>query len=244
MPGSLPNTRTASAALSSKRATFSARSAFPRQVHSVALFRERLTPATVPEVLPPPGRLPAPFRLPPLARERLDPEPEAIHQGGFGAERRLSISAIDSDPRARPPVRPNPAHHTRDRSRAQLLATAPHGDVRATGGLAPCREKPAEISQARDRTDDAAGTSLRDRSRGELYPDPIDSDTSCHRLVAKRVWRPAPLDAGSTSSSRACPATAAFAHGSLRAAVHAPPRRGAQLTAPEVPSAGGRLRRG
>lgn len=47
--------------------------------------------------------------------------PRALHPWSRGAERRLSTSAIEHDPRARWLERPNPANHTGGRPPAQLL---------------------------------------------------------------------------------------------------------------------------
>jgi hypothetical protein len=103
------------------------------------------------------------------------------------------------------------------------------------------RAKPVEMSRARGRLSrlprESGGSSRRDRSRWELFPNPIGSDTPCRGLVAtpagvavvvgSLVERPVDELARRARSRRArlC-----------RAASRDPPRRGSRYAAPEVPS--------
>ena len=124
--------------------------------------------------------------------EWLDPTsvPEALHPGSRRAKRRLSTSAIYCDPRAHPTDRPNPAHRACGRPPAQLSFRATV--FRRRNGLRVAvriTALPIEMSRARgllssDSPIERHGSSRRDRSRWELHPNPIGSDTSCRKLVA------------------------------------------------------------
>jgi hypothetical protein len=84
-------------------------------------------------------------------------------------------------------------------------------------------------------------TSHRDRSRRELCPNPIGSDTSCRCSVRRAGWRRLPRgDSGrGRSDATSSPSSTAVAMGPCRAASRDPPRRGARSAAPEVPSVDG-----
>jgi hypothetical protein len=133
--------RTASPAPSSKGTASSIQSAFHRQVlpkvsRTVSLARDDSRDDCCGN--PPPvsrlcHRRPGfrrAFAIPCSRPEWLDPTsaPEVHHLRTRGAKRRLSTSAIYCDPRAHPTDRPNPAHGTRGRPRAQLFCEPPSFD--------------------------------------------------------------------------------------------------------------------
>jgi hypothetical protein len=121
---------------------------------------------------------------------RPDVVSRALHPGTRRAERRLSTSAICCDPRAHPTDRPNPAHRAGGRPPAQLFCEPPPFDGGTDCGWRTLlTAAPIEMSRARgllssDLPIESAGTSHRDRSRWELHPNPIGSDTSCREPVA------------------------------------------------------------
>lgn len=115
---------------------------------------------------------------------------------------------------------------------------------------------PTESSRVRGSAKDPLGPWLgafhRDRSRWKLRPNPIDSDTSCRRLVMPH-WTELPRGTARSLellSERDCldvsislsrvdrrPAVLRFCESAwVRAVSCVPPRRGALSTAPEVPS--------
>jgi hypothetical protein len=83
--------------------------------------------------------------------ELLDPTsvPKALHPRSRRAERRLSTSATNCDPRAHPTDRPNPAHRARGRPRAQLFFEPPPFDGRTDRGWPCFQAQPIEMSRAR-----------------------------------------------------------------------------------------------
>jgi len=184
------STRTASTVRSSKRAGFTTRSVFPRQMPVRARFRSSLSePATVLAALPPTSRLPALIRSPSLSREGLDLEPSSFHPKVFEAEHRLSTSAIETT---------RDHNHGLDRTPLTALAVAcVCSSSRAfafrlqldpAGGLVSRkREKPTEIPQVRGGRR-ILRTSHRDRSQRERYPDLSGSDTSCREQVVAQAW--------------------------------------------------------
>jgi hypothetical protein len=97
---------------------------------------------------------------------------------------------LHCDPRAHPTDRPNPAHRAGGRPPAQLSFRATV--FRRRNGLRVAvrfTAQPIERSRARgllsgDSPIERHGSSRRDRSRWELHPNPIGSDTSCRGLVA------------------------------------------------------------
>jgi hypothetical protein len=97
-----------------------------------------------------------------------------------------------NDPRARLRNRPNPAHHARGRPRAQLSSPRePRVAGRSAGGRASRHSQPRFHGPgASEGCSPARGSSRRDRSRWELNPNPIDSDTSCREDVATQVGVP------------------------------------------------------
>jgi hypothetical protein len=104
-----------------------------------------------------------------------------------------------NDPRARPVTsdQSNPAHRTGSRPPAQLLsrvATLGPANELPFGRLLPERGQPrAHGSGTEIRVLSPLKTSApprRDRSRRELRPNPIGSDTSCRKLVTSQVGVP------------------------------------------------------
>jgi hypothetical protein len=171
-------------------------------------------------------RLPTLFRRSRCSRrDRLDPStnPRALHPRPRGAARRLSTSATDIDPRARPDAnRSNPAHRPGSRPPAQLLprvATLVPANERSFRALAAGRGQPrihGPGTEARVLFCPTSGLDLsyRNRSRQELRPNPIDPDTSCRKLVTSQAGEPAPPDLDVSEEIhvfRACPTTAANA---------------------------------
>jgi hypothetical protein len=195
-PTRLEAPRTASPTPSSKGAACSIQSAFHRQVAPKELaFARRFLVGTRHRCLGFAAEDPASGALSPPRCSRpewLDPTsvPEVLHLGSRRAKRRLSTSAIYCDPRAHPTDRPNPAHRAGGRPPAQLSFRATV--FRRRNGLRVAvrfTAQPIERSRARgllsgDSPIERHGSSRRDRSRWELHPNPIGSDTSCRELVA------------------------------------------------------------
>ena len=189
-PGCIRGTRTASPALSSKRTAFPAQGVFPRQVLPGGRFRghsDLREPATDLAVLPPTIRLPTLFHPPERSRVgRLDPSSVPADSSSTGARGRASLVDFCNrcDPRAQPRTaelrRTSPAvarwrshFHDLDLSVAILNC----GWRRLSRGAAS-RDFTGQGPRPRQ-LPRRLGTSHRDRSRRELRPNPIDSDTSC-----------------------------------------------------------------
>jgi hypothetical protein len=141
-------------------------------------------PATVLEALPPSSRLQAPFPPPRLAPGELDC---CVLDRVFTPS---GLSPSRSSGRV-PPV--DFCNHYGSRARPRTRLNAPHASPGVTplrcanaGSHAPCGAKLAEVSRFRGRRGrNLAGASrARDSSRGELCPETIGSDTSCHELVS------------------------------------------------------------
>jgi hypothetical protein len=85
----------------------------------------RSEPATVPAVLPPPGRLPTPVRSPAARAGRARPT------GGFRRDGEGQTPPVDFcnryDPRARPRDPPNPVHPDCGRPRSRFVSRPPCG---------------------------------------------------------------------------------------------------------------------
>jgi hypothetical protein len=185
--------RTESPASSSKGAASSAQSAFHRQVLPSVRFRGARFGGSPPPVSRLCHRGPGfrrafatPMLSPGVARPGLaflgcSP----WRRGGPNVACRLLQPILD--PRARPSNRPNPAHRAHGRPREQLFfEPLPFGSGTDCGWLCasarqPRRHGPGAGSRA---LPSVHGTSHRDRSRWELHPNPIGSDTSCRKLVA------------------------------------------------------------
>jgi hypothetical protein len=203
-PSLFRGTRIASTALSSMRAVFPTQNVFHRQVLSerthfrgaVRFVRARhRCPGFATE-----ARLPTLFRFSRCSRtEELDPstDPRALHPRARGAARRLSTSAIESirehDPVklriARTPRTVQVVAHLRSSCRGWLRLAQQN---RLPFGRSFAGARPVESSRVRDRGPGAfaphyLGTSHCDRSPRELCPNPIDSDTSCRKLVTSQA---------------------------------------------------------
>jgi len=113
---------------------------------------------------------------------------------------------------------------------------------RIAGGCARAHANQDVTGQgpARGRLPSMHGSSRRDRSRWELHPNPIGSDTSCREIVAPPAGdRRCQAITWMTSlrTRPACPASPRCSPS--RVASRKPPRRGMRSAEPEVPSIGG-----
>jgi hypothetical protein len=113
---------------------------------------------------------------------------------------------------------------------------------RIAGGCARAHANQDVTGQgpARGRLPSMHGSSRRDRSRWELHPNPIGSDTSCREIVAPPAGdRRCQAITWMTSlrNRPACPASPRCSPS--RVASREPPRRGMRSAEPEVPSIGG-----
>jgi hypothetical protein len=174
------DTRTASAAPSSKRAVFPARSAFYRRIaHSVPAFTVHLErgPATDPRVLPPAVGFRRSFALR-YDEEGLDP---AAFASSSPASARCHAPLVDFCNRNDPQARPGPTEPARDFAPAACAPSvdteggspSPFGAAKpsAHGSGAGYRFAGFRLSNP--------STSRRACARRELRPNPIGSDTSC-----------------------------------------------------------------
>jgi hypothetical protein len=147
------------------------------------------------------------------------------------------------DPRARPSDRPNPAHRAHGRPREQLFfEPLPFGSGTDCGWLCASARQPRRHGPGADSKAFAfvRGSSRRDRSRWELHPNPIGSDTSCREIVTPPAGdRRCQAITWMTSvrTRPACPASPRCSPS--RVASRKPPRRGMRSAEPEVPSIGG-----
>jgi hypothetical protein len=182
--------RTASTVLPSRRAAFPAPERLPSTSAPLSRFRGPVWCGS-----PPPTRgfaadEPASDAdsLPSLARDEARPDDDSTGSSPVAAKGRAPLADFCNrdDPRARPRDRPDLAHHARGLPRAQLLF-ASGGGSSVAGPLARTSFEglvPTEMSRARGRRGFHLimhGASRRDRSRWELHPNPIGSDTSCRR---------------------------------------------------------------
>jgi hypothetical protein len=153
---------------------------------------ETREPATDRATLPPRSGFRRLFAAPMLSRGAARPDalPKALHLRAPWAERRLSTSATNFDPRA-PPIGSSEPRAPRPRSPASaaVFRTAPpfgRADglrvavLRGTAnrdvtGQGPVRRAYALLLDS--------APLRRDRSRRELHPNPIGSDTSCRDPV-------------------------------------------------------------
>jgi hypothetical protein len=178
--------------------------------------------------------------------EWLDPtsHSSAVHRGGVTGQtspvdfcnqsRSASTTAGPSEPRAPRSWSPTSAAvfrttPLRKRDGLRVACARAHANQDVTGQ-----------GPARGRLPSMHGSSRRDRSRWELHPNPIGSDTSCRELVAPPAGgRRCQAITWMTSlrTRPACPASPRCSPS--RVASHKPPRRGMRSAEPEVPSIGG-----
>lgn len=211
-----PTGRAVSVVPPSRDTPSSAQGAFPRQVLPASLARRR-TPATVPGALPPPDRLPAPRRSS-LALGRAGPaaSSEAHTPGEKAGQALLSTSAITTVLRHDHGSTDHPAPRLelppwQPRAAVRWKPACTTGQAFSEPGATEDANVPASASQPRSLA-------------GELCPDPIGSDTSCHGFAPAPAGEPGAGCRGESPRNRRR-ATRSAARSRVAAAT--PPRRGA-----------------
>jgi hypothetical protein len=172
--------------------------------------------------------------------------PRAHHPRARWAARRLSTSAIQSirehDLRIQRTPRTVPTVARRYSSFRGWLRWVRR---RILSSPSPERGQPRvhgpEVEQRwKQHVSPRCDASHRDRSRRELCPDPIHSDTSCRKLVTSRAGVSHAVSAidddALSEPARRAPRTR---HAPSRAASHVAPRRASRSATPEVPSIAG-----
>jgi len=240
--------RTESPASSSKGAASSAQSAFHRQVLPRVRFRGARFVGARHQCLgfateDPASDAPS---LPRCSRpEWLDPasRSSALHRGGVTGQT-SPVDFCNQSRSASTTVRPSEPRAPRSWSptRAAVFRTVPFGSGTDCGWLCASARQPRRHGPGAGAKAFAFmhGSSRRDRSRWELHPNPIGSDTSCREIVTPPAGdRRCQAIAWMTSlrTRPACPASPRCSPS--RVASRKPPRRGMRSAEPEVPSIGG-----